>query len=222
MRGREALTGLPPTRLHFIRKNTFTKTKIGPKSRVDLPQYPPIAIREAVINAIVHADYSIKGSSVLVAIFDDRLEITNPGAIPYGLSLEDAISGSSRVRNRVIARTFHVLNLVEQWGSGLQKIIQSCIKNGSKSPKFEELGSQFRVTLYATKIQEMAADSWQDAFLAHLGTIGGISTKDAAVFWNIDVRNARRRLNKLVKERLIANVGTSKNDPYGTYIRPLR
>lgn len=135
--------------LHFIRKNSAVYSKIGSKTRINTPQYPVSAVREAIINALVHTDYAIKGSSILVALFDDRLEITNPGAIPHGLSLEDALAGSSRARNRVIIRTFHLLDLVEQWGSGLQKIITACVKRGLKKPLFEEIGAQFRVTLFA-------------------------------------------------------------------------
>lgn len=203
--------------LHFITKNTYTKSVIGPKKRVDLPQYPLVAIREAVINAIVHTDYAIKGSSIIVAIFDDRLEITNPGALPYGLNLHDALAGSSRVRNRVIARTFHALKLIEQWGSGLQKIIHSCNKNGLTPPSFEEIGTQFRVTLYSTQTRKMALEPWQKTFLTHLRSVGQIRAKDAALFWGIDVRNARKRLKKLLEEGVIVKIGTTKNDPQSKY-----
>ncbi|MFH1832510.1 MAG: ATP-binding protein [bacterium] len=204
--------------LDFIAKNTFTSTKIGPKKRVNVPQYPAVAIREAVINAIVHTDYSIKGSSIIIAIFDDRIEITNPGGIAYGLSLEDALAGSSRSRNRVIVRTFHHLGLVEQWGSGLQKIIESCFQKGLNAPRFEEMGSQFRVTIYSAMVQKITIDKEQKSFFEHVLSIGEISTKDAASFWAIDIRSTRRRLKKLVDEGLLIKMGESKNDPYGKYV----
>lgn len=204
--------------LHFIEKNTFTKTEIGRKKRVNVSQYPSVALREAVINAIVHADYSIKGSSIIVALFDDRIEITNPGAMIYGLSLAEALAGSSRIRNRVIARTFHILELVEQWGSGLQKIITSCVKHGLKKPKFEEMNTQFRVTIYSAQEQEPEMPSWKRTFIEHLSFVGELSTKDAAEFWGIDVRNARNRLKGLVNERLIVKIGTSPHDPASKYI----
>lgn len=204
--------------LSFIEKNTFTKTKIGSKKRTAIPQYPSVALREAVINAIVHTDYSIKGSSIIIALFDDRLEITNPGGMPYGLSLSDAIAGSSRSRNRVIARTFHILDLIEQWGSGLQKIISSCTQNGLINPKFEEMGSQFRVTLYVESVKKIATEKWQEQFLQHLHTLGEMSSHDAAEFWDIDIRSARRRLKKLVEQGFIVKIAISKNDPQGKYV----
>lgn len=205
--------------IYFIDKNTSVQTTIGKKRRISAHQYPPVAIREAVINAIVHADYSIKGSSTLVALFDDRIEITNPGCMPYGLSIEDAIAGSSRARNRVIARTFHALELIEQWGSGLQKIIEACAKLGLREPVFEEIGSQFRVTIYSEN-EDRAADltGWKAELVNVLRKKNEISTGDAAKLWDIDPRNARVRLNQLVELGLIARIGTSKNDPQGKYI----
>ena len=204
--------------LDFIAKNTSTATKIGPKKRLRMPQYPDVAIREVVINAIVHSDYSIKGSSIIIAIFDDRIEITNPGCLAYGLSLEDALAGSSRARNRVIARIFHHLGFVEQWGSGLQKIMESCVESGLNMPRFEEMGSQFRVTIYSAKVQKTITEEWQTRFIEHVSSIGEISAKDAAKFLKVDIRSARRRLKKLVNEGLLAKIGVSKNDPYGKYV----
>lgn len=127
--------------MHFINK----------KAHINTLQYPEVAIREAVINALLHTDYAIKDSFITVSLFADRIEITNPGELPYGFSLKDALDGSSRYRNRVIARVFRTLHLSEQWGSGMQKIIQSCAEHGLREPKFEELKSQFRVTLFAQK-----------------------------------------------------------------------
>lgn len=204
--------------LHFIAKNTFKTAKIGRKQRTDVPQYPPEAVREVVTNALVHTDYAITGASIIVAIFDDRLEVTNPGAIPYGLSLEDALAGSSRARNRVIARTFHLLGLIEQWGSGLQKIVQACRRHGLTPPRFEEIGSQFRVTMYAAPAGVTATDEWREAILVHLQSAGSLSVQDAARLWDIDVRSARRRIAKLVKDRTLKKIGTSKHDPHSRYV----
>ena len=104
--------------------------------RIDVPEYPPEAIREALVNAVVHADYAMAGTTITIAIFDDRLEITNPGGLPLGLTLEHALSGSSRIRNRVIAKVFHELKLIESWGTGFSKIIDACQKHGLDSPKY--------------------------------------------------------------------------------------
>ncbi|MBU4446820.1 MAG: putative DNA binding domain-containing protein [Candidatus Marinimicrobia bacterium] len=90
----------------FIERNTKERMEIGRTTHEKIPEYPPEVIREAVINAIVHADYAIQSSTIQIAIYDDRIEINNPGELPFGLTLEDAIAGISRLRNRVIGRVF--------------------------------------------------------------------------------------------------------------------
>ncbi|WP_341876627.1 ATP-binding protein [Defluviitalea saccharophila] len=92
--------------------------------RKDTYEIPIVAIREAIVNAVVHRDYSISGSDVTVAIFDDRIEITSPGVLPKSLSIEDIKKGRSEIRNRVLARVFKEMNLIEQWGTGIQRIYQ--------------------------------------------------------------------------------------------------
>jgi ATP-dependent DNA helicase RecG len=77
-----------------------------------------VVIREVVTNALVHADYSLKGMHLRISIFDDRLEIESPGMLPLGYTLEDFKSGISQVRNKVIARTFRELHRMEEWGAG--------------------------------------------------------------------------------------------------------
>jgi predicted HTH transcriptional regulator len=110
-------------------------------------EYPPAAVREAIINAVVHADYSIGGMNIKVAIFNDRIEVTNPGMLPFGITLEAALSGVSKLRNRVIGRVFRELGLIEQWGSGMGRMITACQEAGLQSPRFEEIGNSFRVAL---------------------------------------------------------------------------
>ncbi len=111
------------TAISFIDRHTLQAAEIGRVRRRDIPEYPVQAVREAVINAVVHTDYAISGMNIKVAIFDNRLEITNPGFLPFGLTLEAALSGVSKLRNRVIGRVFRELKLIEQWGTGLNRMI---------------------------------------------------------------------------------------------------
>lgn len=204
--------------INFIERNTSKSAKIGRTKRVDIPEYPTIAIREAIINAVIHADYAIKGTSIMIAIFDDRIEITNPGGIPLGMTLERALAGSSRVRNRVIARVFRELNLIEQWGSGLQRIIDTCTEQGLEKPLFQDFNTEFKVTLYATKSREVILDPLQKKFINYLGKKEKVSTKEAAEFWSIAPRNARVKLKHLLDAGLIKKIGTSAKDPQSRYI----
>jgi ATP-dependent DNA helicase RecG len=132
----------------FIARNTRLAAEIESMRRKDISEYPAIAIREALINALAHADYSIKGSPIQIAIYDSRLEIQNPGMLPFGFTMDDFKAGVSRVRNRVIARVFHELQWMEEWGSGYKRIIETCQKGGYPEPIWEELGSAIRVTFY--------------------------------------------------------------------------
>ena len=204
--------------INFVERNTSKCAKFGRTKRIDIPQYPTLAIREAIINAIVHADYAVKGASIMIAIFDDRIEITNPGGIPLGMTLERALAGSSRVRNRVIAKVFRELNLIEQWGSGLQRIIHTCTQQGLKKPLFQDFNVEFMVTLYATKTHEVALDPLQKEFVGYLEKKEKLSTKEAAEFWNIAPRNARIKLKNLLDAGIIKKIGTSAKDPQSRYI----
>lgn len=102
----------------FIRRNTKMAGKFGAMKRHDIPEYPTNGIREALINALVHANYEIAGTRIFVAIYEDKLEIQNPGIMPPGMSIEQFKAGVSRIRNPVIASVFKELKLIEEWGSG--------------------------------------------------------------------------------------------------------
>ncbi len=134
--------------LKFIARNTRLTSQIKEIQRQDIPEYSPLAIREGLINALVHADYSLGGSHIQIAIYDDRLEIQNPGMFPFGFTLEDFKAGVSKIRNRVIARVFYELQFMEGWGSGYKRIVEECEKNNYPQPKWEELGTTIRVIFY--------------------------------------------------------------------------
>lgn len=204
--------------LNFVRRNTRMAAEIGEKYRIDIPEYPAAAVREAITNALLHADYSVQSSTIMIAIFDDRMEISNPGGLVFGMTLKKALGGLSSVRNHVIAHTFRELKLIENWGSGLQRIIKACAERGLKEPIFEDLGNDFKVTLYSGKVKEALLDIKEKEFLANLKEKEKISTKEAAEFWKIASRNALIRLKRLVEKGMIKKIGTSPQDPYGKYV----
>ncbi len=204
----------------FIERHTVHRPEIGRIRRMDVPEYPPAAIRETVINAIVHADYSIGGMNISVAVFDNRIEISNPGMLPFGLTIESVLSGVSRLRNRVIGRVFRELGLIEQWGSGIGRMISACDEAGIAPPRFEELGTSFRVTLFNAPIAGVSRKEpeWQEQLEEYLATHNEISTANAAKLWNTSGRTARTRLRKLVTDGLLAEIGTGPRDPRKVYV----
>jgi ATP-dependent DNA helicase RecG len=202
----------------FIERNVRKEGRIGRIYREDILEYPPAAIREAVVNALLHTDYAMTGCNIQIAIFDDRIEFWNPGGLPFGQTIERAISGSSRIRNRVIARVFRELKIIEQWGSGLKKILETCKKQGLKTPSIEELNNQFRLTLYSSQVEEIIIEPWGRMLLYYLKDNESITSTGAGKFWNVSNRTARHRLKQLQEEGFIVRIGTSDTDPNASYI----
>lgn len=144
----------------FIRRNTKMAGKFGDMRRRDIPEYPVEGIREALTNAIAHANYEVTGSRIFIAIYDDRLEIQNPGIMMPGMSIEQFKAGVSRIRNPVIAKTLGQLELIEEWGSGYKRIQNACERGGYPLPEWEEFGSALRVTFYPhPEVVELGAES---------------------------------------------------------------
>ena len=202
----------------FVQRNTRLIAEIGPSIRKNIAEYPPVVVKEAVMNALIHTDYSAAGSQIQVAIFDDRIEITNPGALPFGLNMEDALQGVSQLRNRVIGRCFRELDLIELWGSGLKRMIFQCQKSGIAAPKFEELGHFFRVTLFNRRETKPIISGWKKDLMDLMAKQKEITTKDAAIFWKISDRAARVRLKKMIEEGLILGISSHAFDPQKKFV----
>lgn len=131
--------------LLFLRRHLPVAGRIQPGlfERADEPLFPLVALREALVNAFCHRDYSQAGGAVSLAIFDDRLEIWSAGTLPFGLTVEDLKRDhQSRPRNPLIADVFYKRGLVERWGRGTQKIVELCVAAGQPEPEFiEEAGA---------------------------------------------------------------------------------
>jgi ATP-dependent DNA helicase RecG len=197
----------------FIERNTRKESKIGKVFREDIPEYPPFAVREAVTNALLHTDYSMTGCHIQIAIFNDRIEFTNPGGLPFGQTLQKALSGFSRLRNRVLGRVFRELNLIEQWGSGLQRIFAVCERQGLRKPEIEELGNQFRLTLFSTHVAKPKLARWEAQLLQALREKGPLTPKEIAKLWKLTSRTVRKRLKMMLNEGSILRIATSPTDP---------
>ena len=129
----------------FIKKNIALGATIGEIYRKDRWEYPLEAVREALINAVIHRDYAILGSDIKVAIYDDMLEITSPGPLPDSLPVEELGTGRSEIRNRVLAPIFKDLKLIEAWGSGIQKMKKELKDYPEIKLVFGEVGHAFQV-----------------------------------------------------------------------------
>jgi len=114
--------------------------------RNDRWEYPVIAIREVIRNAVIHQDYSLSGMDIKIAIFDDKIEITNPGRLPPTIDYNDMQAGQSSIRNKLLAPVFKRIGIIEQWGNGLRLIANELQKYPEISLEWKEPGIAFRVT----------------------------------------------------------------------------
>ncbi len=122
----------------------------GRIQREDRLPVPPDALREILLNAVMHRDYSDPGGDVAVAVFDDRIEIRSSGTLPSGITAA-MLSGphESILRNPLIAGAFHRTGAVEVWGRGTDRVIEECRRWGIDPPRFEIVTGSLWVTFPA-------------------------------------------------------------------------
>ena len=203
----------------FVEKHSLHGAVIGRLRRRERWSLPPAAVREAIVNAVAHADYSQQGAPIRVAIFDDRLEVENPGLLPFGLTLTDLPHGISKLRNRVIGRVLHELGLVEQWGSGVPRMLAACRESGLSPPVWNEIGVRLRVTLRTERVGGVDVDPTDRSILDLLEHGAQRSTREIAGAIGLSPRATRTRLGKLVARGLVREIGTGPRDPRRRYIK---
>lgn len=149
--------------MRFVRRNTRTNTVIDPITgkRTDNPEYPVIAIRELILNALIHRDYSIHTDSapVTIRIFADRLEIENPGGLYGRMTLDQLGKVSADTRNPFLANALEVMEVTENRFSGIPTVIAAMREAGLPEPKFESERGVFRATLFNSAVAAAPVDS---------------------------------------------------------------
>jgi ATP-dependent DNA helicase RecG len=141
--------------------------------REDQPWYPPRATREALANALCHRDYTIPGGAVAVAMYDDHLEITNPGDLHFGITPEKlTIPHESKPWNPVVANVFYRAGIIERWGAGTLNIIDWCLENANPAPIWQEQAG----SVYVTFLPAVLPDTPEVKAHETLGA-GGTGTK---------------------------------------------
>ena len=143
----------------YIDRYNRTRAEFSGLDRVDIRDYPPEAVREALLNAIVHRDYSFSGPT-LISIFDDRIEFVTIGGLVKGITLEEVKLGVSVLRNQRLANVFYRLHLIEAYGTGILKINES-YDGCDVKPLIETTSNAFKITLpncnYRTESQNTQA-----------------------------------------------------------------
>ena len=131
----------------FVLRNIHLGATIVGIYRQDIYEIPPDAIRELIINAMVHRSYLDHGT-IQVAVYDNRLEITSPGKLPMGQTMERMKEGYSKIRNEALAHAFAYMNLIEHWGSGIPRIIDKVKAAGLREPEFIGGEVDLRINIY--------------------------------------------------------------------------
>lgn len=135
----------------FLKKHAFKSARFGAMRREDVWSIPLTILREAIINALVHSDYSQRGTPIRIAFFDDRVDVESPGLLLPGMTVEDMKSGVSRIHNPVIARVFRELGMIEQWGSGVRRIFDEAVAQDLPEPKVTEIATGVRLSIYLSQ-----------------------------------------------------------------------
>ena len=133
--------------LQFVLRNIHLGAKIVGIYRQDIYEIPPDSIRELIVNAAVHRSY-LDHNNTQIAVYDDRLEITSPGKLPMGQTIERMKKGYSRIRNEALAYAFSYMNLIEHWGSGIPRIMREVQNAGLRAPEFIGGDVDLRINIY--------------------------------------------------------------------------
>lgn len=141
-------TGVVERALDFVRRNTDASAVLEEGRRVERRDFPETAVREVVVNALAHRDYSIAGADVLLSVFDDRIEVQSPGSLPNTISIEGMRAGVRYARNQVMMSIMRDYGYVEGLGMGIRRqVIPAMAQHNGTEPDFIEEESRFTVCL---------------------------------------------------------------------------
>lgn len=196
-----------------------TKGKIIGLERIDTKDYPEYALRESLLNSIIHRDYNFTGS-ILISLFDDHFEITSLGGLVKGLSIEDLYNGVSESRNPNLANIFYRLKYVESFGTGIGRIIES-YKGYNKKPLILNTENVFKVTLYNVNyvkdesIKILPPNLTQEErIIEYLKKNNKINRIIVESLLDVSKTRANDILNNMINNNILIQTGTGKNTYY--------
>lgn len=194
--------------------------------RIDTQDYPEVAVREALLNTLVHRDYSFRAST-LISIYDDRIEFVSIGGLLPGLELDDLMMGVSVCRNPHLANVFYRLQLIEAYGTGMKKIM-GAYANALVQPKIKTTNNAFKIILpnvnFTPKAAEvhkdfekaaaLALDSNEEKVLQFLREHRMITRKETQTLLEVSQSTAGRILKAMVDSGRIKQIGGSRTTRY--------
>jgi ATP-dependent DNA helicase RecG len=214
--------------VEFIKKNLHVRFEItGEPQRKEIWDYPLTALREAVINAIVHRDYG-DTTDIQIKIFEDALQVWSPGFLPFNVTVEDLFNPehTSKPRNKLIAQMFYDMGLIERYGSGIHRILEACQGADLPQPLFENFSGGFRIKFM---MAEQTIKTKNTQSVAEAGTLNGtlndrigklikkqpgVQRKDIIKEIGVPVRTVARALAELASGKKIEHRGSKKAGGY--------
>jgi ATP-dependent DNA helicase RecG len=200
--------------MNAIKKHLNVRFEIKGVARQDVWDYPLGALREAVINALIHRDY-LSPAEIQIKIYDDRIWIWNPGKLPPQIKLEELKKEhSSYPRNPLIANAFYLAGFIERWGSGTERMVQLCMEQGLPEPEYKEEFGGFSVYFYKDiyteeNLRKMGLNERQIRAVMYVKQKGKITNKEYQMINGIKERMATLELNQLVERGIFRRVGTT-------------
>jgi len=228
---KQEIAGTLPEQLRqaeaFLRANLRSVVRLVGLTHLETLEYPFEAVRELLVNAIAHRDYSVQGDCIHLHIFSDRLEVHSPGGLPGPVTLDNLLEARFS-RNAVIVQTLADLGFVERLGYGLDRVVTVMRQNNLPPPLFEEAAGSFRVTLYSPVIPQAVAllpdlsayrslnlNPRQQMALGYIAQHRRITNSDyQALCPDVHPETLRRDLADLVSRGVLIKVGDKKATYY--------
>lgn len=215
----------------FVLRNIHLGAKIEGVYRQDVYEIPPESIRELIINAALHRSY-LDRNNIQIAIYDNRLEVTSPGKLAMGQTMDKMKEGYSKIRNEALANAFSYMNLIEHWGSGIPRIISTVVDAGLREPEFIGGDIDLRINIYRSQVNEndlnlhkndlddlnldlddlnLDLDSQLVKLLNIVNIEPTLTLKEYGLRLNVSEATAKRLFNKLKKANIISREGSNRN-----------
>ena len=196
--------------IKFVTRNTRKALRItGRPEHEVIPEYPAEAVREAILNAICHRNYA-DASATQIRIYDDRLEVWNPGALPPGMMLDELYhEHPSRPRNPRLAQALHRAHLIEHWGTGTVRIVQACEESGLPRPEFITDQGMFKVRFPSmveiakpVTVTHVLTERQQQT-IAYIREHGAITRNEYEQLFMVKRSQANRDLSELTEKGIL-------------------
>lgn len=198
--------------LGFLHRYNRIAAKIKGFERQDVWDYPEEALREAVLNALIHRDYGV-GAEIQISIFDDRIEIVNVGGLMNGLTLTEIMRGLSVVRNKRLANIFYRLRYVEVYGTGLTRIYNK-YKSLVQQPVITATERIFQIVLPNMNTAVKEPKTKKEMILDFCRSQGYVSRKDVERITGLTMSGARYLITQMIDEKFLVKSGYGKTVVY--------